>query len=140
MRIITTLGEGQTCTRDPITNVRTCVTTRLSEHQRVYPRVLLDDGVTHVAADASFTPGAPFGWVIRAEWSDDTRNATGGDADHGCDAAAGVCGHHMRFYPVRDSDGRLRANTWLVGSENLGANFDYQDTLLIVTNMRPASG
>ena len=49
MRIITTLGEGQTCTRDPITNVRTCVTTRLSEHQRVYPRVLLEDGMTHVA-------------------------------------------------------------------------------------------
>jgi len=44
-----------------------------------------------------------FGFKVDGEWSDDTKNNTSGG------------GHHIRFYPLRDSGGKIVPNTYLMG-------------------------
>ncbi|MBC8163009.1 MAG: PKD domain-containing protein [Roseiflexaceae bacterium] len=49
--------------------------------------------------------------------------------------------HAIRFWPARDRSGALILNTYIVGQDyagNSGANFDYQDNVYLVTNIRPA--
>jgi hypothetical protein len=85
------------------------------------------------AAAGSFSTTGNFGFEVLNpnEYSDDSKNV-GDDAS----------GHEMRFYPVRNSAGVLIPNTYLLcadypnGSEQ---NFDFQDNVYLVTNIRPAS-
>jgi hypothetical protein len=88
-------------------------------------------GQPTVPAAGSFSSGgATFGFKIDAEWTDDKRNPqTGG-------------GHHIRFYPVRDRNGNRVANTYFMcsdyGSGGGTQNFDFQDEVYLVTNVKPA--
>jgi hypothetical protein len=82
------------------------------------------------AAGSFASGGMTFGFKIDAEWSDDTRNPqTGG-------------GHHIRFYPVRDRNGNRVANAYFMcsdyGSGGGTQNFDFQDEVYLVTNVKPA--
>ncbi|MDB5297216.1 MAG: domain containing protein, partial [Phycisphaerales bacterium] len=79
---------------------------------------------------ASTNPLAAFGFKIDGEWSDDAKNAAvaGNPNDKG---------HHVRFFPARDQAGNVIPNTWLMGMDYLGINYDYQDNLYLVENMRP---
>ena len=82
-------------------------------------------------AAGSFTPNATFGWLIDNNNSDDTKNTSGAGA-----------GHHVRFYPVRDRSGNLVPNTWLMAVDYVAVNyenFDFQDNVYLVSNMRPAT-
>ena len=85
-------------------------------------------------AAGSFTPTGSFGIKIDPEWSDPTKNNQQPDIDGGC---LGPCGHHVRFWPVRDRDGVLVPNTWLVSMDYAGINYDYNDNVYLVTNMKP---
>ncbi len=87
------------------------------------------DGTT-TPASGSFSPSGTFGFRVDTEYSDDAKNPI---------KTAG--GHHFRFYPLRDSQGNLVANTYLMTMDysNLGGeNFDFQDNVYIVTNITPA--
>jgi hypothetical protein len=107
----------------------------LSESQTIMPRLLDTDGVTYLPATASFSPGFSFGInFFNRDYSDDTRNNTKGDVSHGCTT---VCGHHIRFYPLKDNSGHLVANTYLVCYEYRGTNYDYQDVVAILSNVTP---
>jgi hypothetical protein len=82
-------------------------------------------------AAGSFTTTSPFGFKIDAESSDDSKNtvfASGG-------------GHHVRFYPVRDSSGNLVPNTYIMAMDysNNPQNFDFQDNVYIVSNIHPTT-
>jgi hypothetical protein len=83
------------------------------------------------AAGSFASGGVTFGFKIDAEWTDDKRNPqTGG-------------GHHIRFYPVRDRNGNRVANQYFMcsdyGSSGGGTqNFDFQDEVYLVTNVKPA--
>jgi protocatechuate 3,4-dioxygenase beta subunit len=84
-------------------------------------------------AAASFSPGSvKFGFNLDGEWSDDSFNTavpTGG-------------GHHVRFYPVRDSQGALVPNTYIMTmdySDPVSQNFDFQDNIYLVSNIHPAT-
>ena len=49
--------------------------------------------------------------------------------------------HAIRFWPARDRNGVLILNTYIVGQDyagNSSANYDYQDNVYLVTNIRPA--
>lgn len=88
-------------------------------------------------AFGSFSPTTAFGFRISSnpgEWSDDTLN------DHSADIAnggVGPVGHHVRFFPVRDRDGSYRSNTYLMVNDFAGINYDYQDNVYLVTNIKP---
>ncbi|MCW2620876.1 MAG: domain containing protein, partial [Frankiales bacterium] len=85
----------------------------------------------------SFTPATQstaFGFRVDGEWSEDSRNDQTKDTANGCVAP---CGHHMRFFPAYDRAGNILPNSWIVGMDYAGINYDYQDNLYLVTNMRP---
>ena len=67
---------------------------------------------------------AVFGFKIDSEWSDPTRNNQTADQQHGC---PGPCGHHIRFWPLRDRNGQLVPNTYLISMDYAGINYDYND-------------
>lgn len=83
---------------------------------------------TVIPASANFTPGGAFGFKVDGEFSDDTLNTSGGGA-----------GHHFRFYPLRDRAGAIVANSYLMAQDygSATANWDFQDGVFIVTNVRP---
>ncbi|MDB5297094.1 MAG: Fibronectin type 3 protein, partial [Phycisphaerales bacterium] len=83
-----------------------------------------------VAAGA-FAPGtASFGLRVQNEYSEDARNVK-----------AGVAGQHrMRFWPARDGTGALIPNTYLMGMDYSGINYDYQDNVYLITNVKAANG
>ena len=90
---------------------------------------------TKKAAASSFSPGAStFGFKIDNEWSDDDLNTarpTGG-------------GHHVRFYPARDHDGNILSNAYFMVMDysqvEQGSiqNYDFQDNVYLVFNIKPA--
>ena len=84
---------------------------------------------TGAPATASFSPTGTFGFDLDGNFSDDSLNLIGGGG-----------GHHVRFYPVRDANGRLVANTYLVGLDYGSAtfeNYDFQDLMFLVSNIKP---
>jgi len=105
-------------------------TTAGAEGQSFLPHI---QGSSSTPAAGSFKPGsAKFGFKVDYESSVDSRNhPTGG-------------GHHVRFYPVRDHNGRILANTYFMvmdysvaGSGAGGQNFDFQDNVYVVSNVKP---
>ncbi len=86
---------------------------------------------TTTPAAGSFNDTGTFGFRIDNEYSDDAKNtnyASGG-------------GHHFRFYPIRNSAGQLVPNTYLMCLDysNIPENFDFQDAVCIVSNIKPAN-
>lgn len=107
------------------------VTTAGSGAQAILPT----SGETSVTT-VTFTPSATFGLnVDGAEWSDPTKNRHGPDLAAGC---AEPCGHHMRFWPVRDSAGQPVPDTYLMIMDYAGVNYDYNDNVYLISNMKPA--
>jgi hypothetical protein len=84
-------------------------------------------------AGGNFTPGAnaTFGFRVDNEWSDDTKNVQ----EH----PGGGWGHHMRFFPLRDENGNLVPNTYLMVMDYNGINYDYNDNAYLITNIKPAT-
>jgi hypothetical protein len=105
------------------------VTTQVGvEGQSIEPH-----GTTGQFAAATFNPSeSTFGFKIDTEWSDDTKNKQ--------EQAGGGYGHHVRFFPARDRNGNLIPDTYIVGMDYLGINYDYQDNLFLVSNIKAANG
>lgn len=87
-------------------------------------------GSTTAPAFAAFNPSGSFGWRIDSEDSDDTRNPQ--------EKPGGGYGHHVRFYPAKDNAGVLIPSTYLMVMDYAGINYDFQDNIYLVTNVRPA--
>jgi hypothetical protein len=80
----------------------------------------------------SFNPGtSAFALKVDGEGSDDTTNVQ--------DQPGGGYGHHVRFWPVKDRDGNLIPNTYLMALDYSGINYDYNDNVYLVSNMKPQS-
>ena len=76
-------------------------------------------------------PSGVFGFdVDRGEYSDDALNTVV--------AGSGDQGHHMRFWPARDATGAVIPNTYLMAQDYQGINFDYNDNVYLISNVRPA--
>ncbi|MEM6313006.1 MAG: hypothetical protein AAF743_02920, partial [Planctomycetota bacterium] len=83
-------------------------------------------------AIATFEPGAAvFGFRVENESSDSSLNVQ--------EQGGGGFGHHMRFYPARDREGRSIPDTYLMSMDFAGINYDYNDNLYLIQNVRPSS-
>lgn len=96
-------------------------------------------GSTTALAKATFTPGATspvFGFRVDTEWSDPTLNDQTADHANGC---TNPCGHHVRFWPVRDRAGVLIPDTYFLTMDYSGINYDYNDNVYLISNIKPAA-
>ena len=122
--------------------------------QSYLPRLNSLVGGVRPLATASFTPTAAetgtstgtdpddglFNINIDGENSDWTKNNANADVD--CRAKqetdpAVVCGQHVRTWPVKDRTGKLVKNQWLVSMDYSGINYDFNDNVYLVENIRP---
>jgi hypothetical protein len=110
------------------TTLTDIVTSAGVDAQSFFPR---KDGQLSSLAEASFTisTSQAFGLRIDNEWSDPTLNVQ--------EQAGGGFGHHVRFFPLRDTRGRVVPNTYLMVMDFSGVNYDYNDNSYIVSNVRP---
>ncbi|MEP7071139.1 MAG: malectin domain-containing carbohydrate-binding protein [Verrucomicrobiota bacterium] len=85
-------------------------------------------------ASGSFNSNVTFGFKVDSEFSDPALTSHTADLSNG---GVEPVGHHMRFWPVRDRNGALMPNTWLMGMDYAGINYDYNDNVYLITNIRP---
>ena len=90
------------------------------------------------AGRTTFTPGtATFGLKLDDEYTDPTLNNDTRDRAQGCKATQ--CGQHVRVFKIRDSAGNVVAGTYIFFMDIGGINFDYQDSVYIMTDLAPAT-
>jgi hypothetical protein len=82
-------------------------------------------------AAGTFAPSGPFGFMIDQESSVDNDNVQ--------EQSGGGYGHHVRFFVAKDSAGRIIPNTYIMTMDYSGINYDYQDNVYVITNMKPVS-
>ena len=104
--------------------------------QSFYPR---KSAAGNPAGVSTFTPTPTvFGFRIDPEHSDWAVNTAQGsaavDEEQGCVAP---CGHHFRTWPARDRSGAIIPNTYVMTMDYAGINYDFNDNLYIVSNIRP---
>jgi fibronectin type 3 domain-containing protein len=101
-------------------------TTVADEGQSLLPHI---QGTTKVAF-GGFTPTGTFGWAIDGYYSLDSLNAVHGGQDH-----------LVRFFPLRDNNGNVVANSWIMVNDYVATKFensDFQDNVYVITNMMPS--
>ena len=104
------------------------------EGQSLLPH--LNDG-SGAFASGSFSHSGLFGFRVSSTHSDDALNPQ--------ELPGGGYGHKLRFYPLRDRVGRIVPDAWLMVHDYystdpngvVNSNFDFQDNIFIVTNVRP---
>jgi hypothetical protein len=99
--------------------------------QSILPR---KNGSTTAPAQGTFNPNSTFGFKIDSEWSDPNKNNQTPDKNNG---SPGPSGHHVRFWPARDRQGAIIPNTWLMTMDYSGINYDYNDNVYLVSNIKP---
>jgi protocatechuate 3,4-dioxygenase beta subunit len=103
----------------------TLITTQSDNGQTLLPL-----NTSNSPSTAMFSTADTFGFKVDGEDSNDANNAlkTGN-------------GHHVRFYPVRDASGNAIPNTYILAMDYSATpeNFDFQDNVYVITNMRPAA-
>ncbi len=80
-------------------------------------------------AFARFSTNNTIGFYVDGESSDDTLNVQ--------EQPGGGYGHHLRFYPAKDRSGNVMANTYIMGMDYNGINYDYNDNMYLITNIAP---
>ena len=95
--------------------------------QTLLPRLSNGSGV----AMGSFTPTVDvFGLRTDGESTDDALNTK---------KPANAGSHHWRFFPLRDSNNNFVPDTYLAVMDFSAINFDFNDNLYIIRNIRPAN-
>ena len=135
-----TTGTGETLSTYPRVAATTAATvTARVRHGGLWGQSVLPAGTTgERLAQGVFSPAADqaFGIKVANEWSDPARNDGAKDVANGCTAA--VCGHHVRFFPVKDAAGVAVPGSYVVTMDYSGINYDFQDNVYLVENVRPA--
>jgi hypothetical protein len=88
-----------------------------------------------IGSSLNFDPGtAVFGFY--GTWATyNNRNVYSEDA---LNTFSGALPHQVRVYPLKDESGAVVQNAYILAFEAEGTNIDYQDTVIIVRNVRPA--
>ncbi len=109
-----------------------------SDGQSFLPRL---NNTTSTPAYGEFNPGSgAFIWRVDSHWSDDSRNTT---AYNSAAFPVNDGGHAMRFYAAKDRNGNLIPDTYIMIHDYTGqsfSNYDYQDNIYVLTNVRPKTG
>ena len=107
----------------------------LSGHSNDYAQSLLPERNNDGSWPVEFDPAPDvFGFKVDGESSDPTKNNQSADEKNGC---PGPCGHHVRFFPVKDRGGDVVPNSYLMMMDYSGINYDYNDNLYLIENIRP---
>ena len=80
-------------------------------------------------AAGQFNPSGAFGFQVDGESSVPSRNTQ--------EQPGGNHGHRLRFWPARGPDGAVIPNTFLMGMDYSGINYDYNDNVYLISNVRP---
>jgi regulation of enolase protein 1 (concanavalin A-like superfamily) len=119
--------------------------TTLFKHQQDEGQSLLPHLDTNASAYAigTFTPNSnSFGFKVDSRYSDDTLNPSDFvETDPNQTPIPGT-GHAFRFYALKDANGNVIPNTYLMAMDYTGisySNYDYQDNIYIISNVMPAS-
>ena len=135
-----TTGTGETLSTYPQVAAPAAATvTARVRHGGLWGQSVLPAGTTgERLAQGVLSPaaGQAFGIRIANEWSDPARNDGAKDAANGCTAT--VCGHHVRFFPVKDAAGTAVPGAYVVTMDYSGINYDFQDNVYLMENVRPA--
>ncbi len=100
--------------------------------QSILPR---KDGSEELAA-ATFSPAAQtFGFRVDSESSDPALNSQTKDRTNGC---KDPCGQHVRFFKAKDLSGNVMPDTYLLIMDYSGINYDYNDNIYLISNVKPA--
>ncbi|WP_175607399.1 NPCBM/NEW2 domain-containing protein [Deinococcus marmoris] len=91
---------------------------------------------TNDPAVATFSPATTFGFRVDSENSDATLNDQNADRGNGC---VDPCGQHVRFFKARDRAGQIMPGTYLLIMDYSGINYDYNDNVYLIGNLKPAS-
>ena len=103
--------------------------------QTLLPRI---NGSATNPALTTFVPSAAvFSLSIDPESSDWRLNNTTPDSC-GSNNAGCQLGHHLRLWPAEDRDGNRIADMWIVVMDYSGINYDFNDNVYLVENLRPA--
>ena len=95
--------------------------------QSLLPLNIAEDDIASGTFDNG---GFPFLVRVDQEWSDPTLNFQ--------EQPGGGWGHHMRWFPARDREGRTIPNSWLMTMDFAGVNYDFNDNVYLVENVEPA--
>ena len=107
----------------------------LSGHSNDYAQSLLPERNNDGSWPVEFDPAPEvFGFKVDGESSDPTKNNQSTDESNGC---PGPCGHHVRFFPVKDRAGDVVPNSYLMMMDYSGINYDYNDNVYLIENIRP---
>ncbi|MGC4032062.1 MAG: DNRLRE domain-containing protein [Tepidisphaeraceae bacterium] len=114
--------------------------TKLLSHEQEYSQSVLPtiDGSMTNAAVASWIPTmSVFGFNI-----DGQKNGTYSQDVYNTPNDASNPGHGWRFYVAKDANGNIIPDTYIACQDYVKvswANYDYQDNILIITNVKPVS-
>ncbi len=99
-----------------------------TDSQSILPHIL---NSSTAYAQGSFSTASVFGLKVDSESSDDSLNMQ--------EQVGGGYGHHVRFWPARDQAGNVMSDTWIMAMDYNGINYDYNDNIYLISNMRPAN-
>jgi len=103
-----------------------------NDAQSAYPR-----DTSWARGTATFSIGSTIGLKVDNEFSDPKLNSSAGDRAAGCTATQ--CGHHLRVFQARQPDGTLIPGAYLMAQDFEGINYDYQDNVFLLENLKPAA-
>jgi hypothetical protein len=101
-------------------------------HNGVDAQSVLPRNTQGNAAAGTFLADGSFGFKVGTESSDDKLNKQ--------EQTGGGFGHHVRFWPARDRSGVIIPNTYIMGMDYQAINYDFQDNLYLISNVKPANG
>ncbi len=100
-----------------------------SVNPKVYGQTLIDPGNSAFSLFAEF-PGFTNG-------NGDRRNVYAEDGLNSIWEPSNSALHKVRFYPLIDQNGNRAADTYVVAVEEYTAEYDVQDVVFVVTNVKP---
>lgn len=110
-------------------------TSQIFTHAGIDAQTLLPDKNNSTQlAQGTFNSNGTFGFRIADEWSDPLKNNQLVDKNNG---SPGPSGHHVRFWQAEDRQGNAIANTWIMGMDYSGINYDYNDNVYLISNVKP---
>ncbi len=85
---------------------------------------------TNTPAGGTFNSSGVFYFKVDNESSVDSQNVQ--------EQSGGGYGHHVRFWPAKDREGNVIPNTYIMAMDYNGVNYDYNDNVYIISNIKPA--
>jgi hypothetical protein len=118
----------------PMSSTQWTLSGAVEDVQRVLPRTHDHSGPSYTTFDPG---GTVMGFRIENELSDDSLQ----EQEPWC-TPTDKCGHRMRFWPVKNSHGTPVPNSYVVTidwhvSDFSTSNYDYQDEVYLLDNIRP---